>query len=118
MGNASERRLCRRYRIVTTIRYRVSERGNLSRWQAGRTCDMSSAGVFFRCRHPLPPDAHLEVVIDWPANQGGAQPIFLRAVGHVVRSLDGEVAVRMTSPRLVIGKATSKPATPATNPGL
>ncbi len=71
------------------------------------TFDMSSTGVGFRCPDPLPPDAHLEMVIDWPSKQGGVHPIFLRAAGHVVRSHDTEVAVRMTSSRLVIGKVTS-----------
>lgn len=104
MDNANERRLCRRYRIVTAIRYRVSERGNITRWLNGRTCDLSSTGVFFRCRHPLPPDAHVEMVIDWPSKQGSFHHIFLRAAGDVVRRHDGEVAVRMTCSRLVIGK--------------
>jgi len=79
---------------------------------------MSSRGVFFRCSHPLPLDAHLEMVIDSPSKQGNIHPIFLRAAGHVVRSHDGEVAVRMTSSRLVIVKATSPSATPASSSGL
>jgi hypothetical protein len=76
---------------------------------------MSSTGVFFRCRHPLQADALLEMVIDWPSNQGAIQPMFLRAAGHVVRSHDGEVAVRMTTTRLVIGKAILPPAPRARN---
>jgi hypothetical protein len=55
------------------------------------------------------------MVIDWPSKQGRSHPIFLRAAGHVVRSHEGEVAVRMTSPRLNIGKATSPSATPASS---
>jgi hypothetical protein len=47
------------------------------------------------------------MVIDWPSKQGGIHPIFLRAAGRVVRSRDGEVAVSMTSSRLVIGKAAT-----------
>jgi c-di-GMP-binding flagellar brake protein YcgR len=113
MGNASERRLCRRYSIVTAIRYRVSECGNITRWLDGKTCDLSSTGVFFRCRDPLPPEAHVEMVIDWPSKQDSFRHISLRAAGHVVRRHDGEVAVRMTSSRLVIGKANS----PSDSPG-
>jgi len=82
------------------------------------TCDISSTGVFFQCLHPLPPDAHLEMVIDWPSKQGSIHPIFLRAAGHVVRSHDSEAAVRMTSSRLVIGKATSPSATPPSSSSL
>ena len=118
MGNIGDRRASRRYGIATAIGYRVSECGVLSKWRAGRTCDMSSTGVFFRCRHPLPPGAHLEMVIDWPSKQGGIHPIFLRAAGHVVRSHDGDVAVRMTSSRLVIGRATPPPVTAASSSGV
>jgi hypothetical protein len=118
MGNASERRLCRRYRIVTAIRYRVSERGTIPRWRAGKTCDLSSTGISFRCRHPLPPDAHLEMVIDWPSKRGGIHPICLRAAGHVVRSDNGKVAVWMTSCRMVIETATSPPVMAASSSGL
>jgi hypothetical protein len=105
MGNTSERRLSRRYKIGTAIRFRVSEGETTSEWRVGQICDMSNTGVFFRCRHSLPPDVHLEMVIDWPSKQGSIHPIFLRAAGHVVRSHDGEVAVWMTSSRLVIEKA-------------
>ena len=106
MENTGERRLSRRYKIGTAIRFRVSEDGTTSKWRAGRTCDLSNTGVFFRCRRSLPPDALLEMVIDWPSKQNSVHPIFLRAAGHVVRSRDGEVAVWMTSSRLVIEKAT------------
>ena len=106
MDNTSERRLSRRYKIGTAIRFRVSEDGTTSKWRVGRTCDLSNTGVFFRCRHSLPPDALLEMVIDWPSKQGSIHPIFLRAAGHVVRSHDGAVAVWMTSSRLVVEKAT------------
>jgi uncharacterized protein (DUF362 family) len=47
------------------------------------------------------------MVIDWPSKQGGIHPIVLRAAGRVVRSHDGEVAVWMTSSRLVIEKAAA-----------
>jgi hypothetical protein len=106
MGKTSERRLSRRYKIGIGIRFRVSEDGTKSEWRFGQTCDMSNTGVFFRCRQSLPADAHLEMIIDWPSKQGSVHPIFLRAAGHVVRSRDGEVAVWMTSSRLVIEKAT------------
>ena len=118
MENTIDRRASRRYRIVVAIRYRVLNGGAISRWRAARTCDMSSTGVLFRCRHPLPADAHLEMVIDWPSKRGGIHPICLRAAGHVVRSHDGKVAVWLTSSRLVIEKPTSPPVTAASGSGL
>jgi hypothetical protein len=115
MGNPCDRRLSRRYRIVIAIRYRASEGGTISRWRSGRTCDMSSIGVSFRCRHALPPGAHLEMVIHWPSKRGSIHTICLRATGHVVRSDNGKVAVWMTSCRMVIEKATSSPVMAASS---
>jgi PilZ domain len=89
MENTIDRRESRRYSIVIALRYRVSEVGLILKWRAARTCDLSSAGVSFLCRHTLSTDTHLEMVIDWPSNN----PISLRAAGHVVRSHDGKVAV-------------------------
>lgn len=71
------------------------------------TCDISSTGVSFQCRHPLPADAYLEMVIDWPSKKGRVHRTYLRAGGNVVRSHDGMVAVRMTSWQMVINKTTS-----------
>ena len=107
MENISERRLSRRYKIRIAIRFRISESGTISKWRVGRTSNMSNSGVFFRCGHSLPLDSHIEMVIDWPSKQGGVHPIFLRAAGRVVRSHDGEIAVSLTSSRLVIEKAAA-----------
>jgi hypothetical protein len=118
MGNIGDRRVSRRYGIVIGLRYRVSEGRATSGWRTGRTCDISSTGVSFRCGHALPTDAHLELVIDWPSTQSTLHPICLRAAGHVVRSDHGKVAVRMTSCRMVIEQATSPPVMAASSSGM
>jgi len=76
---------------------------------------MSSTGVSFRCRHELPIAAHLELLIDWPSKRGSIHPICLRAAGYVVRSDAGKVAVRVTSCRTIIEKATSPAVMAASN---
>ncbi len=72
---------------------------------------MSTSGVIFRCGQPLPANAHIEMVINWPSKRDDLQPICLRAAGHVVRTHGRKVAVRMTFCRMVIEKATSSPKT-------
>jgi hypothetical protein len=109
MGNTGDRRVSRRYRVVVRLWYRISGGGTISRWRAGKTCDLSSTGVSFRCGHSLATAARLEMVIDWPSKRGGIHPICLRAAGRVVRSDDGKIAVWTTSCRMVIEKATSPP---------
>lgn len=107
MGKTGDRRLSRRYRIVVALRYRVSKGGTISRWRAGKTSDLSSTGVSFRCRYALRVNALIEMVIDWPSKPSALQPVCLRAEGHVARSGDGKVAVWMTSCRIVVEHAAS-----------
>jgi len=98
----AERRLSQRYSIHLPIHFRVSQKGATSRWGTGVTCDISSNGVSFRCRRPLPVGAHVEMVIDWPARYEENHPIDLQATGFVVRSTATRAAVRMTSRRFRI----------------
>src|SRR5262252_6120521 len=98
----AERRLNQRYDVHLPIHFRVSQKGVTSRWGTGITCDISSNGVSFRCRRPLPVGAHVEMIIDWPARHDDSYPIDLQATGFVVRSTATRAAVRMTSRRFRI----------------
>jgi hypothetical protein len=109
MRNSGERRLSWRYKVGLAIQVRVSEGRTVSKWRTGRTYDMSTSGVMFRCGHPLPENAQVEMIIDWPAKQDDRHPIFLLATGDVVRIRGKKVAVRMTFCRMVIEKAPPKP---------
>jgi PilZ domain len=106
---AKNRRFNQRYGVRIPIHFRVSERGAMSRWGSGTTGDLSSNGVRFRCRKPLPVGAHIEMVIDWPSKQEGIRPIHLRATGFIVRSTRNETAVRMNSCRFQIDQAAAVP---------
>jgi PilZ domain len=117
MGNAGERRQHRRYKVGLAIQFRVSEGRTLSKWRVGRTCDMSTGGVIFRCGQPLPVNAHIEMIIDWPSKQDNRYPICLRAAGHVVRRHGRMMAVRMTFCQMYIEKATFPPGAAASNSG-
>lgn len=105
--DAVERRLCSRYKLDLAIRFRVLLAGTTAEWRAGTVLDLSSTGVSFQCRHALPVNTRIEVVIDWPSTHGTIHPISLRASGDVVRCRDRRVAVQMTSCRMSTGKATS-----------
>src|ERR1035438_3790015 len=67
MEPVSERREKRRFVLTHTIHFRLSAKRPTSRWAAGTIQDMSSSGVSFRCRRPLPLGGHLELIVDWPA---------------------------------------------------
>ena len=101
MEPVSERREKQRFVLAHTIRFRLSTKQPTSRWAVGTIQDMSSSGVSFRCRRPLPLGGHLELVIDWPS-LGNRRLVSLHASGFVVRSSRTKAAVRITSHRFHI----------------
>jgi hypothetical protein len=102
MEPVSERREKRRFVLAHTIRFRLSAKRPTSRWAIGTIQDMSSSGISFRCRRPLPLGGHLELVVDWPATVGNQRLVSLHASGFVVRSSGTKTAVRITSHRFQI----------------
>jgi hypothetical protein len=109
MRDSGERRLNWRYKVGLGIQVRVAEGRSVSKWRAGKTYDISTRGIMFRCGQPLPVNAKVEMIIDWPAKHGDRYPIFLLASGDVVRIRGKKIAVRMTFCRMVIEKAHPKP---------
>jgi PilZ domain-containing protein len=94
---APDRRVNQRFGIHLPIHFRISQKGATSRWGSGITIDISSGGVAFRCRRPLPVGAHIEMLIDWPAKFDDAYPVELQSTGFIVRSDGNKTAVRMTA---------------------
>jgi hypothetical protein len=97
-----ERRSSRRYELHLPIHFRVSQKGVIARWGTGVTREMSTTGLSFRARKPLPIGAHVEMIVDWPAKYAEEQPIDLQLTGFVVRSDNHRTAVRVTSRRFRI----------------
>jgi hypothetical protein len=118
LDETSERRLSRRYKIGLAIKLRVSEGSAMSEWRIGKTCEVSTTGVMLECAQPLPINARIEMVMDWPAMHDNLYPICLRAVGEVVRIDGREMAVRMAVCRMVIEKATSPQFAAASSSGI
>ena len=99
---AHERRATRRYELHLPIHFRVSQKGSIARWGTGVTREMSTTGLSFRARKPLPVGSHVEMIVDWPAKYDEGQPIDLQLTGFVVRSDNHRTAVRVTSRRFRI----------------
>jgi PilZ domain len=102
---AQEKRATRRYELHLPIHFRVSQKGAIARWGAGVTREMSTTGLSFRSRKPLPIGSHVEMIIDWPARYAENQPIDLQLTGFVVRSDNNRTAVRVTSRRFRINSS-------------
>ncbi len=92
-----DRRINRRYDLRLPLHYRVSQKGQPPRSGSGMSCDLSTSGIAFRCRRPLPVGSHIEMTIAWPARYADMYPMDLVITGFVVRSDSGRTAVRMTS---------------------
>ena len=104
-----ERRTGRRYDLRLPIHYRISQKGGVPRSGTGMTCDISTGGLSFRCRRPLNPGAHIEIVVNWPAKFGDLYPIDLQITGFVVRSDGNRTAVRLTSHRFRVDSIAEVP---------
>ena len=98
MEKTNDWRKAHRFNLQLPIHYRVSQRGETSRWASGITCDMSSTAVTFRCRKALPVGAHIEMAIEWPERQETC-PMELLATGFVVSSSATKAMVNMTAHR-------------------
>lgn len=118
MGTTGERRLRQRYKMGLVIRVRTFDGRGTAKWYIGRTCDMSTIGVSFRCSQALPVNVRVEMVIDWPSKKDGDHPIYVRAVGHVVRSHGRKTAVQMSLCRMVVDAAASPPKGAAASSGM
>jgi hypothetical protein len=106
---AGERRQNNRYVLRLPLHYSVSTRGESARSGAGLTLDVSTTGVSFRSRRPLPVGAHVEIMVQWPAKYGDLYPIDLQITGFVVRSDAGRTAVRMTSHKFRVAEDPAEP---------
>lgn len=106
---AGNRRRNKRYQLRLPVQYRLALKGEAPRSGSGMTLDMSTGGISFRSRRPLPEGAHIEIVVNWPAKHGELYPIDLQITGFVVRSDAGRTAVRMTSRRFKIASVPAEP---------
>ncbi|HTS27459.1 MAG TPA: PilZ domain-containing protein [Bryobacteraceae bacterium] len=105
----TERRRNRRYELRLPLHYQVAEKGGVPRTGTGSTCDLSSNGLSFRCRRPLPVGAHIEMGVEWPSKYGDLYPIELQITGFIVRSQGGKIGVRVTSRKFRVDTLVQQP---------
>ena len=106
---AGDRRRNKRYELRLPLHYRLSLKGEAARTGSGLTLDMSTAGVSFRSRRPLPVGSHIEMVVNWPEKYADIYPIDLQVTGFVVRSDSNRTAIRMTSRTFRVASAPAEP---------
>jgi hypothetical protein len=105
----TDRRRNRRYELRLPLHYQVAEKGAMPRSGSGNTCDLSSNGLSFRCRRPLPVGAHIEIGVEWPSKYGDLYPIELQVTGFIVRSVGGKIGVRVTSRKFRVDAMLEQP---------
>lgn len=108
MAATNDQQQRKRFNLHLPIHFRISHRGETSRWASGMTCDVGSDGVTLRCRKALPVGAHVEMVIEWPARQNES-PIELLATGLVARSTATTAAINLTAHRFRIESSSESP---------
>jgi hypothetical protein len=76
----------RRYRLVATVNFEWESADGLSHQAAGRTRDISSAGVFIISQELLPIGVAVDLVVNLPSLQDDGSGAQMKTQGHVVRT--------------------------------
>jgi hypothetical protein len=88
MPNArrGEQRLHRRYPIVLDLHYKLWDQAPSTDTRSGKTLNISSGGILFEAREPVPKQGPIELAIDWPFLLNSACHLKLIVRGRIVRS--------------------------------
>jgi len=92
----AERRSHSRYGVELDLHYKLLWRQRVRDEGTGKTCDLSTGGIFFRADRSLPKGWPVELAIDWPMRLDGICPLQLRVMGKIVRSSETGTAVKIT----------------------
>jgi hypothetical protein len=90
-----DRRTTSRFPLRENIRYRVVQSKSCKISGSGVTLNIGSGGILFTTQDRLLVGHRLEISVDWPARLGGTCPLQFVAMGQVVRSEPGQVAVKI-----------------------
>jgi hypothetical protein len=89
-----ERRGTSRFPLREEVRYKLVQ-GKVVTAGAGVTLNIGSGGILFTAEHRLPLGRTIELSVTWPARLDGTCPLKFVATGRIVRSEDGQAAVRI-----------------------
>lgn len=91
---ASEQRSSQRYPIELEVEYRLLGKGHAGHVGAGKTRNISSAGVLFQAPEAPPAGSSVELMLSWPFLLEGVCPLRLVMRGRIVRSDAQGVAIK------------------------
>lgn len=94
IGGLVERRGTSRFPLREEVRYKLVH-GKVITAGVGTTLNIGSGGLLFTTEHRLPLGRNIEISVNWPARLDGTCPLKFVATGRVVRSDDGQAAVRI-----------------------
>ena len=94
-GIAGDRRDDRRYEVTLDLRWKLVRRRKVLHTGEGQTVDLSSGGILFDARRPLPVGLDVELSIAWPILLNNTAPMQLVITGRIVRCTGNTVAIRM-----------------------
>ena len=87
-----ERRRYRRFPVSLKLSYKLAT----GRMGTGEVADMSSGGLRFRGREPLPVGELIEADVSWPFLLNQTQPLDVHVRGMVVRSDERGIAISIS----------------------
>lgn len=90
-----DRRSDRRYQLPLELRWKLVRRRKVLHTGEGQAIDLSSGGLLFDARRPLPVGLDVELSIAWPILLNNTAPMQLVVVGRIVRCTGNNVAIRM-----------------------
>jgi PilZ domain len=90
-----ERRLHQRYPIALDLRYNLADERQITCLGSGRTLNISTGGILFETKDPLPSSGEIDLALDWPRLLDHGCPLKLLVRGRIVRSDERGTAVRM-----------------------
>lgn len=93
-GIAGDRRSDRRYELPLDLRWKLIRRRKVLNSGEGQTVDLSSGGILFDSRRPLPVGLDVELSITWPILLNNHAPMQLVVYGRIVRCTGNTVAIR------------------------
>jgi PilZ domain len=92
--NKEERRAHNRMGIKQEVRYTVlNGKSSVKHTGAGKTIDMSSAGLLISTESTLAEGDQVELAISWPVQLDGVLPLKLVVLGRVVRADETHAAI-------------------------
>jgi hypothetical protein len=93
-GGFIERRGNSRFPLREEVRYKLVQ-GKVITAGAGTTINFGSGGILFTTEHRLPMGRTIELSVNWPARLDGTCALKFVATGRIIRSEDGQAAVRI-----------------------